>query len=35
MTRALATLTLAALVAGFRPAGDAKIQIELPLGRVA
>jgi hypothetical protein len=35
MTRALATLTLAALVAGFRPAGDAKIQIDLPLGRVA
>ncbi len=35
MTRALAALALATLVAGFRPAGDAKVQVDLPLGRVA
>ncbi|HXX93847.1 MAG TPA: hypothetical protein VEN81_09445, partial [Planctomycetota bacterium] len=35
MARILVVLLLVGFVAGFRPAGDAKIQVNLPLGRVA
>src|SRR5437773_2901244 len=35
MIRAALALGLAALLTGFRPAGDLKIEIHLPLGRIA